>query len=177
MHLMDKIGCGCKYSDKFERRIRRGFKNPAYTEDLDWLFRSMKDRIVVGEARYGLNTSFHYPDQTAALGRGWRQGYDFFATAPRVWRVALENKLRALYRTANGDLVPDVLNYIMFLELTGDLTGAQTLALRAKADVAVSYFLRGRRRQIRGYHERSLDQSIVGVEAAGSVRPVNKYRV
>jgi hypothetical protein len=172
---MYKLGYGHKFNEDFIRRLRDYATTIGIPGSLvDWCAAEMKDRIVVGECRYGRPEMIE-PDQDSTLPKGWRNGYAFFATDPAVWRNGLKNKLEALYRTLNGDLVPDVLNYAMFLAST-DSSAARRVAAFFQAFYALCFLGDGREGRIEGYHETTLDQGIHGKELSGTATKIQIWR-
>lgn len=167
MDILQKTGLSHKFSEELAEWLRIcAFHDGLDFDDVDWVIQEMKNRIVIGNCRYERLPDVD-PDQDAVLPKGWRNGFDFFSTPLDVWRSGVRNKWRVLNSAVNGDFVPDVCNYCMFLYMTTDCA-LEAETARQTAYCALVFLSMGRAGLIDGYHETSLDQGIHGQEASGS---------
>lgn len=82
------------------------------------IYKLMRNRLMVGECRYGQNPFPIDPDQEATIGKHWQRGYDFLANwPPEEIERRLNGKVNKYHRTGNRELIIDVLNYFTFLFL------------------------------------------------------------
>ena len=174
-NVLKDFGIEFKYSAEYERRILNIIQVYVGERELydaaDWMFSQMKDRLVVGQCRYGrapmINTA-----QEAAIGKDWARGFDVCATNVDDWRSGLRNKTLAFEKYGNGDLLPDIANYAMFRFMFDDNVNDQDMVLTGLMAIFSKRF-----QDHPTYHEEALDQGIHGKDRSGSARITTTFRV
>lgn len=109
-----------KFSQPIMDRAR-GFCPWLTDEQFDHFCKLMKNRLVVGEARYeGPKWMYFDRDQEEVIGKNWRHGYTFYDWNPAFFARAAARKMGAYRKTGNTEVLVDVANYLVFTALTAD---------------------------------------------------------
>lgn len=163
---LHQFGLDHKYSLVFEDMIRVSLAKSGVEIDpyeLEWCFNQMRHRIMMGHFRYETHSLIDI-EQEREIGKDWNKGYIFFSLSNDEFISGLLNKTKAFKQYGNGDLLPDIMNYCMFLFMTDD---NPTRMMEWVYIACVAAHARSLKTHPT-YHEKVLDQGIHGHELSGT---------